>query len=400
MKRFIAASFLAALVGVSGQAAEKITFDDHVFPILKNSCLRCHNADKAKGDLDMGTFGNLLTGGGSGLIVESGDADASKLFKVITHAEEPEMPPNGKLDPKEILIIKNWIAGGLLERSSSSAIKSNKPKMDLSLAGAESGKPEGPPPMPGELLLDPPQVTGRGTASTALAASPWAPLVAIGSQRQILLYHTDTYELLGVLPFPEGYPSDAKFSRNGKLLIVGGGRGSHSGMAAVWDIATGERILTVGEDLDSVLAADISSDQKFIAIAGPDKLVKLFSTATGEQIAKMKKHTDWVTALQFSPDSKYLASGDRGGGIVIWEADTGQEINVIGKHKGKINAIAWRNAKLVLSASEDGYVKTFDAAEGDEVKSTRTHASGVLHAAIHHNGYIVTAGREDRKSVV
>ncbi|MBG89008.1 MAG: hypothetical protein CMO80_19190 [Verrucomicrobiales bacterium] len=395
MKTTIAATLLAA-VACSASAAEKITYDDHVLPILKNACLRCHNPDKARGDLDLATFGNLLNGGGSGLIVESGDAGASKLYKVITHEEEPEMPPNGKLDPKEIDIIKRWIAGGLLERSSSSAIKSNKPKMDLSLAGAATGKPEGPPPMPGDLLLDPPNISERGTASTALVASPWSPLVAVGSQRQILLYNTDTYELLGVLPFPEGYPSDAKFSRNGKLLIVGGGRGSHSGMAAVWDITTGERILTVGEDLDSVLAADISSDQRWIAIAGPDKLVKLYSTSTGEQVAKMKKHTGWVTALQFSPDSKYLASGDRAGGIVVWEGDTGQEVNVIGSHKKQVTAIAWRNNKLIMAASEDGYVKTFDAIEGDEIKSTRTHSSGNLHAAIHHNGYVVTAGRDSR----
>ena len=396
MKKLIVASIVAAFAGGMLQAAPKVTYEEHVLPVFRNSCLRCHNPDKAKGDLDLSTFTALLNGGGSGVIVESGESAASTLFKVVTHEEEPEMPPNGKLEAKEIEIIKNWIDGGLLERSGSKAIKSNKPKMDLSLAKASIGKPEGPPPMPGDLLLDPPQVTVRGTASTALAASPWAPLVALGSQRQILLYNTDTYQLLGVLPFPEGYPADAKFSRNGRLLIVGGGRGAHTGKAAVWDITTGERILTVGEELDTVLAADISSDQKFIAIGGPDKLVKLYSTATGEMVAKMKKHTDWVTSLEFSPDSKYLASGDRAGGVVVWEGDTGREINVIGKHKKQITAINWRNTKLIACASEDGYVKTFDAVEGDEIKSTRTHASGNLHAGIHHNGYVVTAGRDSR----
>ena len=396
MKKLIVASIVAVFAGGVSQAAPKVTFEEHVLPVFRNACLRCHNPDKAKGDLDLSTFTALLNGGGSGVIVESGDPGASSLMKVITHEEEPEMPPNGKLEDKEIEIIKNWIAGGLLERSGSKAIKSNKPKMDLSLAKASFGKPEGPPPMPGDLLLDPPTVTVRGTASTALAASPWAPLVALGSQRQILLYNTDTYQLLGVLPFPEGYPADAKFSRNGKLLIVGGGRGAHTGKAAVWDITSGERILTVGEDLDTVLAADISSNQKYIAIAGPDKLVKLYSTATGEMIRKMKKHTDWVTSLEFSPDSKLLASGDRAGGVVIWEGDTGREVNVIGKHKKQITSINWRNTKLVACASEDGYVKTFDAMEGDEIKSTRTHASGNLHMGIHHNGYIVTAGRDSR----
>jgi hypothetical protein len=51
-------------------------------------------------------------------------------------------------------------------------------------------------------------------AVTALAASPWAPLVAIGGQKQIVLYNTETLQPIGVLPFPEGFPTIIRFSRN------------------------------------------------------------------------------------------------------------------------------------------------------------------------------------------
>ena len=79
-------------------------------------------------------------------------------------------------------------------------------------------------------------------ALTALAVSPWAPLVAIGGQKQILLYNTETLEPLGVLPFPEGFPAIIRFSRNGQLLLTGGGLGGKSGKVALWDIKTGDRI--------------------------------------------------------------------------------------------------------------------------------------------------------------
>ncbi len=79
-------------------------------------------------------------------------------------------------------------------------------------------------------------------ALTALAASPWAPLVAVGGQKQVLLYHTETLEPLGVLPFPEGFPTIIRFSRNGQLLLTGGGLGGKSGKVVLWDIKTGERI--------------------------------------------------------------------------------------------------------------------------------------------------------------
>ena len=136
MKRFIlslgAVALLGGTAGAADKKAEKVNFEEHVLPIFRNACLRCHNPDKAKGDLDISTFNALMAGGGSGMIVEAGDPDASSLMKVILHAEEPEMPPNGKLEDKEIDVVKRWIAGGLLERSGSKAIESNKPKMDLS----------------------------------------------------------------------------------------------------------------------------------------------------------------------------------------------------------------------------------------------------------------------------
>ena len=83
--------------------------------------------------------------------------------------------------------------------------------------------------MPERLLAAAGRVHAAAGAVTALAASPWAPLVAVAGQKQVLLYNTDTRELLGVLPFPEGMPHVLKFSRNGTLLLAGGGRGGQSG---------------------------------------------------------------------------------------------------------------------------------------------------------------------------
>ncbi|NDB75565.1 MAG: hypothetical protein EB141_07970, partial [Verrucomicrobia bacterium] len=247
-KLFLAA---AAFVFTAGTAsAQKVTFDEHILPLFKNQCLKCHNPEKPKADLDLSTFSATMKGGSSGLIVTGGDPDGSSLYKVVTHSAEPTMPPKSKLADKEIELIKKWIAGGVLENSGSKAIVSNRPKVDLSLTAASFGKPEGAPPMPGDLLLEPVLRTIRTSASTALATSPWAPLVALGGQKQVFLYNTDTLQLAGVFPFPEGYPHDVKFSRNGKLLLAGGGRGANKGVVAVWDIVTGERIITAGDELD------------------------------------------------------------------------------------------------------------------------------------------------------
>ena len=112
------------------------------------------------------------------------------------------------------------------------------------------------------------------------------------------------FNLLGVLPFPEGFPAIVRFSHNGSLLIAGGGIGAKLGHVVIWDVVTGRRITEVGDEFDTVLAADISPDQSLVALGGPSRLVKIFSASDGKMICKMKKHTDWVTALCFTPDGK------------------------------------------------------------------------------------------------
>jgi mono/diheme cytochrome c family protein len=387
------------LAGRLGAAdAAKVTFEDHVLPIFRNNCLKCHNPDKNKGDLDLTTFGAALKGGGSGASIIAGDADGSLLVKVITHASEPTMPPNSpKLPEAEVALIKRWIEGGLLERSGSKAIAAARPKVDLSLAAPTSTKPDGPPPMPENLPLDPVIRAPRGTALTGLAASPWAPLVALGAPHQVLLYNTDTLELAGVLAYPEGFPHDVKFSRNARLLLAGGGVGAKAGKVAVWDVVKGERIVTVGDELDAVLAADMSSDQKWVALGGPDRLVKIYEVKENELEHKIKKHTDWVTALEFSPDAKMLATGDRNGGLVIWEVISGQELYTLTGHKGAITAVSWRSdSGLLATASEDGTVKLWNPRDGQQARSWNAHNGGALSVRYTHDGRLVSCGRDNR----
>src|SRR5688572_17082313 len=255
---FVAASMLLALA-TSTLAAElakdapKVTYQDHVLPILRNACLNCHNPDKKKGDLNLASHQGAMTGSGGGKIIEPGDPEGSKLIKIITWAEEPNMPPKGdKLPEKDVAVIKAWIAAGAPE-TSSSKVAAAKPKTSLAVV-ASVGKPEGPPPMPGDgakLLLAPVTTAKRAnTALTALASSPWAPLIAVGGQKQVLLYHADSLELIGVLPYPEGLPRSLKFSRNGQLLIAGGGVGAKAGKVIAWNILTGQRVAEVGEEFD------------------------------------------------------------------------------------------------------------------------------------------------------
>ncbi len=390
MKNF---AFLSASIALAltASAADKITFNDQVLPIFRNACLNCHNPDKKKAGLDLSTYQGTLQGSENGKILDSGNAANSLLYKCVKQSEEPKMPPKGdKLNEAELAIIEKWIAGQLLESATGKAVAAANNNVKVAVVSLE--RPEGPPPMPGDLPLEPFVKVTRKNALTALAASPWAPLVAIGGQKQIVLYNTETLEPLGVLPFSEGFPTVIRFSRNGQVLLTGGGIGGKSGKVVLWDIKTGERIATLGNEFDSVLAADLSPDQQFVTLGGPNKLVKIYSTKDGKLVHSIKKHTDWVTAIAYSPDGQFLASADRNGGIQVWEGSTGKEYNVLPGHKVMVT-LSFMNG-VVASASEDGTVKLWDVKEAKEIRSWNAHAGGTACVDFSPDGRIVSCGRD------
>ena len=378
-------------------AADKITYDDHIFPIFESKCLNCHNPDKKKGDLDLSTYTGTMAGSSGGKIALSGDGGSSKLFTVAVHTEEPVMPPEGdKIAKKDAELIRTWIDGGLLENKGSKAKK--RPKPAFTLGSIPTGKrPEGPPPMPQDLLLEPVVTPTRSTVVADMDASPWAPLIAITGQRQILLYHSDTFELIGVLPFPKGNPETISFHPSGKYLIAGGGIGGKSGTTVTWDITNGREMMTMGNEFDSVLAADLRADLGGIALGGPSRLIKLWDTQEGEQIKSIKKHTDWVTALAYSPDGVLLATGGRGSGVQIWEAASGNEFHSLRGHQKAIADIKWRaDSNLVATASEDGTIRFWDMNQGKEVKRGTASGGGILALDYARNGKLISSTRDGR----
>ena len=380
------------------QTTEKITYDDHVFPVLESKCLNCHNPDKKKGDLDLSTYIGTMAGSSGGKIALAGDGGSSKLYTVTVHTEEPVMPPEGdKIAKKDADMIRAWIDGGLLENKGSKAQKKKKPAFSLAAVPASNKRPEGPPPMPKDLLLEPVMVPSRSTVINDMDASPWAPLIAVTGQRQVLLYNTDTLSLAAVLPFPKGQPETVSFHPSGKYILAGGGIGGKSGSTKVWDVVTGKVMMEAGKEFDSVMAADLRADLGGIALGGPSRLIKLWDTQAGEQIKSIKKHTDWLISLAYSYDGILLATGDRNNGLQVWEAATGNEFHSLRGHQKSIVDVKWRaDSNLLATASEDGQVIFWDMNSGNQIKKVAAHGSGVLAMDYALSGDIVTSGR-DRK---
>lgn len=401
-RAFFSLLLTASLAAFSAAQAqdEKINFQEHILPILENNCLNCHNPDESKGGLDLSTYGATLTGGSGGDIVIAQDPLGSRLYSLMAHKEEPFMPPKKpKADDKTLATIQKWIDGGLLETSSSKAKKSDKPKLDMNLT-AVTGKPEGPAAMPQDLLLQPEVITDRPNAVPAIAHSPWAPIVAIAGQKQVLLYHSEDLDLLGILPYPEGFPQVLNFSANGSLLICGGGRGGKSGNVVAWDVKTGERVIEVGKEFDIVLGADISPDHRTVVLGGPGRNIKLWDTVKGEQTSSIKKHPDWMLTADFSPDGVLFATGGRNADLYVWEGGTGYEFYTLKGHTEAVVDLAWRaDSNVLASCAEDGQIILWEMTNGNQVKKWAAHGEGAQSVDFAPDGRIVSGGRDKKVKI-
>src|SRR5262249_951572 len=140
---------------------------------------------------------------------------------------------------------------------------------------------------------------------------------------------------------------------------------------------------------------DISADQQLIALGGPNRMIRLYSTKEGTMVRETKKHTDWINSVEFSPDAVLLASADRSGGLFVWEAATGREFYNLRGHTGPITDVSWRDDSNVLaSASEDTTIKIWQMETGNRVKNWGAHGGGPLSVKSSHDNRLVSTGRD------
>ena len=116
-------------------AADPVSYNRDVRPILSNNCFRCHGPDendrKAKMRLDV-----------------PGEADLEEVIARIVETDPDEiMPPpasNKTLTAEQIEIIKNWIAQGAKYEQHWAFVLPEKPKIPAGVAAIDHRIPRPP----------------------------------------------------------------------------------------------------------------------------------------------------------------------------------------------------------------------------------------------------------------
>lgn len=282
------------------ERSEPVDFNRELLPILRRSCLACHNESDAESDLVLESPESILAGGATGEVVIPGEPEKSFLLQVSAHREEPVMPPGDNsveapnLTPSELGLMRLWILQGAKASSSSSKSVEFEPL------------PPGLNPV------------------YAIALSADSQILVAGRANQVSIHHLASQRELARLTDP-------------KLLEMG--LYSNPGVA----------------HLDLVQSIAISPNGRRLATGG-FRTVKLWNQEPIRVVAQTGI-PQAITASVALPEMSAIALGNESGQIYLLDATDGKAIQFWAAHDGPVTAIASLKDGGLLSCGEDRQIR-------------------------------------------
>ena len=100
--------------------------------------------------------------------------------------------------------------------------------------------------------------------------------------------------------------------------------------------------------------------------------------------------------VSFSPDGRSILSASDDGTLKLWDATSGHPILSLAGHTDSVRACAFSSdGRSILSASDDGTLKLWDAASGRPILSLEGHTTWVRACAFSPDGRSILSASSD-----
>jgi WD40 repeat protein/serine/threonine protein kinase/tetratricopeptide (TPR) repeat protein len=106
------------------------------------------------------------------------------------------------------------------------------------------------------------------------------------------------------------------WSPDGRRLVSG----DINGLAEVWELSTGQKVVSAQLQTPPIYAVAWSPDGRRIASGGTDQTVRVWDPTSGEEFLRLDVPGSKVAQCQWSPDGRRLAVSGADGTIWIWDA--------------------------------------------------------------------------------
>lgn len=318
---------LWSLLTATAISAAAPSFTRDVKPLLQKHCQGCHQPASKASDLDLTTFEAFAKGGKRGSAFVAGKPDESLTIRYLAGAMQPRMPlGQAALKNEDIAIFRDWILDGA--------------KDDSTVEVSSSG----------------PIVYSQPPVITAIRFSPDGSTIAVSGNREVLLHKADGSAILQRFAGKAERILSLAFSKDGNLLIAGGGTPAQFGEVQIWDTRASKLLHSTTLTTDTVFGASLAPDSSRIAVGCADNTVHVIETATGKELYKIGNHENWVLATVFGVDSKRFVSAGRDRAAKLIDSTSGAFLENVNLLRGELTAIARHPKKdIVVIGGEERY---------------------------------------------
>jgi len=367
--------------------AFSVDYHTDVAPLLRDYCAGCHNEFDLEGEFSVETFASLMKGGETEdeIIVAPGKPDASFLLRTIQHDADPAMPPKKEPQPtaEEIAVIQQWIQEG-----------AKGPAVDADVSILST--------------LTVPDIAPSGKAVSPITAAEYSPdgrFLAIAQFATVELRDVKSGKTLRRFPVTDGKVNAVHFSNDGKLLVTASGITGLKGVATIWNVASGKEVRRIGEDShrDILFDAEFSPDDKLLATAGYDRVIRLWDVETGKYLRQFPSHNGAVYDLAFSPDGKVLASASGDSTGKVWHVETGKRLDTLNQPQGEQLGIDFTpDGKYIVGVGADNRIRLWRFLSKDQprinpvVHARFGHEDAIIDMAISSDGKWLATSSADR----
>ena len=280
----------------------------------------------------------MIKGGDSGAAIVPKKSDASLIFKLAAHLDDPVMPPRdnnvnaANLAPDELGLLKAWIDQGAEGQAISAA-----PLVWQPLPSAVS-------------------------PIISVAITPDGSLAAAGRGNEIVLMETATGRDAGRLIDPT-------------LSKQAGARGNIAHL-----------------DLVQALAFHPSGE---LLASGGYREIKLWRRPSGGKHPDLSAAADAIKRVAVSPDNHWLAVGDNGGKVQLHDLTTNKVTQTLAAHNGPVTGLAFAPDNATLyTAGNDKQLRAWKVADGAEAGKLEAPAPIVGLALVTNGTQLVTADED------